>query len=336
VLGGGIPEGYVVLVSGAPGTMKSSLTFSILYQNALQENRKCAYFTLEQGKDLILEQMASMGMADARAAEHIVTLDMGNIRKNLNFLQGRGSWLELFKMYCKNVMKADPVSVLVVDSLDVLETMAKMQDRRSELYFLFEWLRDLGPLTFLISERPLERGPGDSSPEEAYLADGILALEMHPTSDLFVHRRLRVVKMRGTKHDTGYYAFSFEDGAFEVTREFVMQRKVFGQRLSDLQNTRFKMASMCTELEVAQTYVDCCVRKHNEGQLAADAAAMAKLFTSEVEGRVVDECVQLHGGAGYMDEYEVCWRYTDARISRIYAGSSEIMREIIARSIFGR
>src|SRR2546425_9678135 len=173
VLGGGVPEGYVVLVSGAPGTMKSSLTFSILYQNALQENRKSAYFTLEQGKDLILEQMASMGMADARAAEQIVTLDMGNIRKNLNFLQGRGSWLELFKMYCKNVMKADPVSVLVVDSLDVLETMAKMQDRRSELYFLFELLRDLGPLTYLISERPLGPGAGGASPPEACLADGL-------------------------------------------------------------------------------------------------------------------------------------------------------------------
>jgi KaiC/GvpD/RAD55 family RecA-like ATPase len=218
VLNGGIPEGYVVLVSGAPGTMKSSLTYSILYQNALQESRKSAYFTLEQGKDLILEQMASMEMADPRAAEHIVTLDMGNIRKNLSYLQGRGTWIELFKMYCKNVMKADPVSVLVVDSLDVLETMAKMQDRRSELYFLFEWLRDLGPLTFLISEKPLDLGTGGSSPDEAYLADGILALEMHPTSDLFVQRRLRVVKMRGTKHDTGYYAFSFEDASFEVTR----------------------------------------------------------------------------------------------------------------------
>jgi len=96
--------------------------------------------------------------------------------------------------------------------------MAKMQDRRSELYFLFEWLRDLGTLTFLISERPLDLGTGGSSPEEAYLADGILALEMHSTSDLFVQRRLRVVKMRGTRHDTGYYAFSFEDGSFEVTR----------------------------------------------------------------------------------------------------------------------
>jgi circadian clock protein KaiC len=217
ILGGGIPEGFIVLLNGAPGTMKSSLAYSFLYQNALRENRKSAYFTLEQGKDLTLEHMASLGMADPRASEHITTLDMGNIRKNLNYLQGRGTWLDLFKMYCNNVMKAEPISMLVVDSLDVLETMAKMEDRRSELYFLFEWLRDLKPLTFLISEKPLGAS-GSQPPEEAYLADGIVALEMHPTSDLFVQRRLRVVKMRSTKHETGYYALSFEDGGFEVTR----------------------------------------------------------------------------------------------------------------------
>ncbi|MDB5969963.1 MAG: acyl-CoA dehydrogenase [Hydrocarboniphaga sp.] len=124
--------------------------------------------------------------------------------------------------------------------------------------------------------------------------------------------------------------------SYEVTRDFVMQRKVFGKPLSDQQNTRFKMASLRVELEVAQTYVDHCVTQQNAGKLTPESAAIAKLYVSEVEGRVVDECVQLHGGAGYMEEYEVCWRYTDARISRIYAGSSEIMREIIARSIFGR
>jgi len=198
--------------------MKSSFAYSILYQNALREARKSAYFTLEQGKDLTLEHMASMGMTDERASANIRTLDMGNIRKNLSYLQGRGTWLELFKMYCNNVMKADSISVLVVDSLDVLEMMAKMQDRRSELYFLFEWLRDLGPLAFLISEKPLSLASGSAPPEEAYLADGIIALEMHPTSDLFVQRRIRVVKMRSTKHETGYFPLSYEDGAFEVTR----------------------------------------------------------------------------------------------------------------------
>lgn len=218
VLGGGIPEGYVILVSGAPGTMKSSFAFSVLYENALKDGKKAAYFTLEQSKDLLLEHMASMGMADAKAWENLVLLDMGNIRKNLNYLQGRGTWLELFKMYCNNVMKADRISCLVVDSLDVLETMAKMEDRRSELYFLFEWLRDLGPLTFLVSEQPLDAVAGLRQPDEAYLADGIIQLDMHPTSDLYVQRRLRVVKMRSTKHDAGYYVLSFEDGAFEVTR----------------------------------------------------------------------------------------------------------------------
>jgi KaiC/GvpD/RAD55 family RecA-like ATPase len=213
-----MPQGYVVLVSGAPGTMKSSLAFSILYQNALQEGRKSAYFTLEQSKDLTLEHMASMGMSDERAWEHLTLLDMGNIRKNLSYLQGRGTWLELFKMYCNNVMKSDQISTLVVDSLDVLETMAKMQDRRSELYFLFEWLRDLGPLTILISEKPLDLGPLGHPPDEAYLADGIVQVEMHTSSDLYVQRRLRVVKMRATKHETGYYALAWEDGGFEVTR----------------------------------------------------------------------------------------------------------------------
>ncbi|OGS49025.1 MAG: hypothetical protein A3K68_01915 [Euryarchaeota archaeon RBG_16_68_13] len=217
-LGGGIPSGYVVLLSGAPGTMKSSLAFSTLYHNALREGRKGAYFTLEQSKDFLLEHMASLGMGDETAWENLSLLDMGNIRKNLSYLQGRGTWLELFKMYCNNVMKADKVSILVVDSLDVLETMAKMQDRRSELYFLFEWLRDLGPLTFLISERPLALGPSGHPPDEAYLADGIIHLGMHPAADLYVQRRLRIVKLRATKHETGYFAFSWEDGAFEATR----------------------------------------------------------------------------------------------------------------------
>ena len=123
------------------------------------------------------------------------------------------------------------------------------------------------------------------------------------------------------------------EAAFEVTMEYVTERKAFGQVVADFQNTRFKLASMRTELDVAQTFVDQCVLQHNEGKLSADDAAKAKLFTSEVEQRVVDECVQLHGGNGYMEEYAICRMYQDARVSRIYAGTSEIMREIIARSI---
>jgi acyl-CoA dehydrogenase len=129
----------------------------------------------------------------------------------------------------------------------------------------------------------------------------------------------------------GYIAAA--DAAFDITLDYIRERKAFGQAIADFQNSRFRMADMRTEIDVAQAFVDRCVEEHNVSNLTADDAAKAKLFTSELEGRVMDACVQLHGGAGYMDEYPICRMYLNARISRIYAGSSEIMREIIARSI---
>ncbi|MEM9056300.1 MAG: acyl-CoA dehydrogenase family protein [Pseudomonadota bacterium] len=121
--------------------------------------------------------------------------------------------------------------------------------------------------------------------------------------------------------------------AFDLTMDYITERKIFGKTVADFQVNRFKMADMRMQIDVAQTFVDQCVLKHNAGALSADDAARAKLFTSEVEAMVMDECVQLHGGAGYMDEYRISRLYRDARVSRIYAGSSEVMREIIARSI---
>ena len=126
---------------------------------------------------------------------------------------------------------------------------------------------------------------------------------------------------------------SAADAAFATTMDYVCERRAFGQRVADFQNTRFKLADMRTQIDVAQAFVDQCVLEHNDEALSADTAAKAKLFCSELEGRVLDECVQLHGGAGYMDEYPICRMYLNARVSRIYAGSSEIMREIIARSL---
>ena len=121
--------------------------------------------------------------------------------------------------------------------------------------------------------------------------------------------------------------------AFDLTLDFIRERHVFGRPLGAFQNSRFKMAEMRAQIDALQCFVDQCVMEHNAGRLTADVAAEAKLLTSELEGRVMDECVQLHGGAGYMDEYRISRMFTDARVSRIYAGTSEIMKEIIARSI---
>lgn len=123
------------------------------------------------------------------------------------------------------------------------------------------------------------------------------------------------------------------NAAFDVTMDYIKERKAFGQTIADFQNSRFKMADIRMNIDVAQAFIDQCVEEHNRGELTADTASKAKLFATELEGRVMDECVQLHGGAGYMNEYPICRMYLDARVSRIYAGSSEVMREIIARSI---
>jgi acyl-CoA dehydrogenase len=122
--------------------------------------------------------------------------------------------------------------------------------------------------------------------------------------------------------------------AFNLTREFVMERKVFGKPLSYMQNTQFKMAEMDTEIEIVEVFIDHLVAEHNEDRLTANMAAKAKLQSTEIEWKMLDLGVQLHGGAGYMKEYPICNMFTDARINRILAGSSEIMKLIISRDIF--
>jgi alkylation response protein AidB-like acyl-CoA dehydrogenase len=121
--------------------------------------------------------------------------------------------------------------------------------------------------------------------------------------------------------------------AFEVTLAYIIDRKAFGRAIGTFQNSRFKMADMRARIDACWALVDHCVMEHVERKLKSETAAAAKLYTSEVEGWVVDECLQLHGGAGYMEEYEICRLYADARISRIYAGTSEIMKEIIGRGL---
>ena len=121
--------------------------------------------------------------------------------------------------------------------------------------------------------------------------------------------------------------------AFDLTMDYILERKAFGKPIGAFQNSRFKMAEMRASLDALQTFIDQCVLLHNRGELTAELAAGAKLLASELESRVMDECVQLHGGAGYMSEYRISHMFTDARVSRIYAGSSEILKEIIARGI---
>ena len=113
-----------------------------------------------------------------------------------------------------------------------------------------------------------------------------------------------------------------------------MERKAFGKSISQFQNTQFKMAEMDAELEMLEVYIDHCVQLNNKKTLTANAGAKVKLLASELENRMMDLGVQLHGGAGYMNEYEISRMFADARVSRVYAGTSEIMKLIIGRDVF--
>jgi alkylation response protein AidB-like acyl-CoA dehydrogenase len=121
--------------------------------------------------------------------------------------------------------------------------------------------------------------------------------------------------------------------ALDMTLEYTRGRKAFGQAIADFQNSRFKMAEMSAQIDIGQVYIDRCLALHLEKELPAEAAATAKYWASELQGRVVDDCVQLHGGYGYMTEYPIARAYLDARASRIYVGSNEIMKEVIARAM---
>jgi alkylation response protein AidB-like acyl-CoA dehydrogenase len=123
--------------------------------------------------------------------------------------------------------------------------------------------------------------------------------------------------------------------AFDMTLAYVKERKAFGQSIAEFQNTRFKLAEMKTELDLGQVFLDRCVMDLNAGELTPEIAAQAKLWTSELAGRVTDQCVQFYGGYGFMWEYPITRLYASARIHRIWAGTTEIMKEIISRSLLG-
>ncbi len=217
-LEGGIPWGHLVLIEGSPGTMKSSLAFSILLQNAAREGLHCLYLSLEERTSSLLKQMGSLGLKLEVPRGSLVVLDP---KTATNLLGERPDWIEALQAGIASIKAQRGLDLITIDSLEALEVLAKFKDRRREMYRLFEWLRDQDLTSFVITERPdwiiaghVLQGRWD----EDFLADGVIHLRMHMVSDVDAQRRLRVVKMRGTRHETGYLAMVLDDGRFRVTR----------------------------------------------------------------------------------------------------------------------
>lgn len=134
----------------------------------------------------------------------------------------------------------------------------------------------------------------------------------------------------------GIGSISAAEAIFEITRTYLKERQAFGGPLLKQQTIRHKMAEMKTSLAVGRAFADNCIERHNEGALDAATASMAKYYLSDMQGQVIDQCVQLHGGYGFMLEYPVAKAWCDARVQRIYGGSNDVMKEIIARDIAGK
>jgi len=123
------------------------------------------------------------------------------------------------------------------------------------------------------------------------------------------------------------------EGALAETIKYVKDRKAFGKSIAEFQNTKFKLAELATKTRIARVFVDDCIQQVVAGSLDTVTASMAKYWVSDTQQEVLDECVQLHGGYGYMNEYLVCRMFADARVQRIYGGTNEIMKELISRAL---
>jgi acyl-CoA dehydrogenase len=134
----------------------------------------------------------------------------------------------------------------------------------------------------------------------------------------------------------GVQAVAGAQGALDATVAYVQERQAFGQAIGQFQNTRFTLARQATDIAASRAFLNACIAAYQHGELTPEAVSALKLHTTELMGRVADACLQLFGGYGYMAEYPIARFWTDARVLRIYGGTSEIMQELVARSLLGR
>lgn len=227
VLGGGIPPGSVVLLRGSSGTMKSSLAYYVLYQNALK-GVPGLYVTLEQSAGSLLEHIAGLGLRATEVSETLPILDLSRGREHLEGLvakiaEMRGpeaprkvDLLEVLKDKLLDLQRATKARLVAIDSWDALESLLEFEDRRGETFRFFQWLRGTGLTAILVSE--VVPAALDAGFEEEFLADGVVQLTLERTGEISFQRRIQCVKLRSADHRAEPYTLLFQDGRFEVAR----------------------------------------------------------------------------------------------------------------------
>ncbi len=215
VLDGGIPEGHVVLVCGTPGTMKTSLTYSIMYENAKRDGMKGLYISLEETYESLKGAMMELGMIDIDQLD-VYMLDVGRIRREHPEEELKKDWLNLLNKYIKKRVEADAFDIIVIDSLAALYALATLKNPRVDLFHFIRFLKELDSTVFLISE--ISHGSTALvSNDEDFLVDGIIHLKMHEVGESDFQLRINCIKMRRTKHERGWNRLMHSIEGFTTT-----------------------------------------------------------------------------------------------------------------------
>lgn len=214
-INGGVRKGHIVLLFGSPGTMKSSLSMNILWNNAKREGKKCLYISLEENKQSLSESMKNLGFWP-NDDEKLAISDIASLRLEHADADTGRDWFKILEEYVKKRYDSHGIDLLVIDSLNAIFSLAKVQNPRQELFHFFGFIRRLGITAFIISE--LQPGHEEiSAYGEDFLADGTIALRFHQVGEADYQLRIRCLKMRHSKVEHGYLTLIFKDGIFSAT-----------------------------------------------------------------------------------------------------------------------
>lgn len=220
-LQGGIPAGFIVLVSGPAGSLKSSFVYRILHHEALQGDAAALYVSMEQSQESLGRQVASLGLEPGKA-KGLRVVDMRQLRKGLKDATSRADWFAGLAGQLRRYKEEAGCDLLAIDSLNALYALTDLREPRRQVFDFFEELRELGATTFLVAETPRDAEALGPFQVEEFLADGIVHLRMREVEvglTTSVRRSVGVVKLRGVKHDLDYYPLVVDRGQFEIVGE---------------------------------------------------------------------------------------------------------------------
>jgi KaiC/GvpD/RAD55 family RecA-like ATPase len=215
VLRGGIPAGTVTLVAGTTGTMKSAFVYSILYHNACAGSR-ALYVALEQQQNSLFAQMKNFGWSLENVRGSFTVLDRYAVQEHMQEVYRR-TFFEILLEHLVMLKSELHYTLLAIDCISALETLAELRKPRFELFKFMDWLRKLETTSFIVSEMSPDSNKY-AKYDESFLSDGIIHMKMEEVGETSVQRRIRCVKLRNSAHSTDWFALLFKDGMFEITR----------------------------------------------------------------------------------------------------------------------